>query len=1094
MPTAIYDNIGEKLLDGLKSVLPGTFRADFCVGYFNLRGWGMLADSVNKISPEAGRESCRLIVGMPPDGDEQVVRRHYAEIQVKQNHGATKGKYTELLSRQLVFGVPSREAELGLRELQKQLRGGIVKIKLYSAHPLHAKLYLAHNRGNGIDGYVGSSNLTLAGLERQGELNVDVRRVEPGVARELAEWFDARWNDPLCNDITDAVAEVIDRSWAGERKPPISPYEIYMKTVYEMAKEAISVESGRGIPKVFQGKLPELQEQAVLLAVERLYRGGGVFLGDVVGFGKTMIASAVAKVFQEEHGGNVMFLCPANLTDMWNDYRKKYAIACDVMSFASAHQLKDMSGYPLTVIDESHNLRNRDSRRHKHIADFLRDNDSRAVLLSATPYNKNYLDISGQLRLFLDPGADLGIRPEAHIAKIKSSPFGIASLPIPQSSLAAFEQSEESEDWRNLLNLFMIRRTRNQAPKDENNGRRYLAFCDGKKFYFPRRRKQWINFDMGGTTKDQYAQLYSETIVDIIGDLKLPRYGLSKYLRTPSLFGGNAPDNGKPAKPTADEKRIIENLSRAGRRLIGFTRAGLFKRLESSGPSFLLSVRRHIVRNAIYLAAIKKRGKFPVGDYLAEINEDALFDSPAIPGENEITDTHLWAGENALMQLEGSQLRERYDWIRAELFAPELERHLRADFGELLKILRVVSIAGWDPSNDRKLRELLHLCETKHRGEKMLIFSEYADTVNYIYGQMESAGVDDVAKATGGDNNLAKIVRQFSPESNNEKQRTFNEIRVLVATDALSEGQNLQDAHIVVNFDLPWGVIRHIQRAGRVDRIGQKSKIVYCYHFRPADGVDKIINLRKRLLARMRSNGELFGDEEDANPEGVYNEKQPDDTDFLSHCYGIWGRAVEQDPMLKDRIERLPMASYSAKRAGSGVVSGALAHIQTGNGMNILVQTNGEREVISQSQEKILELLKCSPDEQPILPADNHHVLVRESFLHVQKHSDESAGGRLGGAKSVRRRLHEKLGLVLRQWKDGFFDNSDLANAADGIARHVLQNEAENELRLHLRGGIGDDALAKIVVGMWNSGKLLDTRAQGNPEGVRVVCSLGLVK
>ena len=186
--------------------------------------------------------------------------------------------------------------------------------------------------------------------------------------------------------------------------------------------------------------------------------------------------------------------------------------------------------------------------------------------------------------------------------------------------------------------------------------------------------------------------------------------------------------------------------------------------------------------------------------------------------------------------------------MRSDVFIEDLAQHLRQDAQRLFSILE---LAGhWQPDQDHKLAELHKLLTKKHPGQKILIFSQFADTVSYLADQLQARGLKQMAGVTGDTEDPSDYARRFSPESNKAQDKGSpnyvspgEELRVLVATDVLSEGQNLQDAAIVVNFDLPWAIIRLIQRAGRVDRIGQKAEEILCYSFVPADGVERLIRL-----------------------------------------------------------------------------------------------------------------------------------------------------------------------------------------------------------------------------------------------------------
>ncbi|MHB8620963.1 MAG: SNF2-related protein, partial [Chloroflexota bacterium] len=507
----IFDNIATQLLPTLRDALGVSHRGDFCVGYFNLRGWRLIDELVGQwAGPPNG--ICRVLVGMQrlPQDDLRDSLSLGGSIELDNATAIRlKKKMAQDFREQLVIGAPTNQDEAGLRSLAEKLRSGKLIVRLFLRHTLHAKLYLLYREDkiNPTIGFLGSSNLTLSGLAKQGELNVDV--LEHDACDKLEKWFEDRWADRWCMDISAELAEIIETSWA--REEPIPPYYIYLKMAYHLSQEAREGLSEFQIPKEFGNRLFEYQVAAAKIASHHLSKRGGVLIGDVVGLGKTMMATAVAKIFQEDQGTEALILCPRNLISMWQEYVDKYRLYAKVASVTNVqNELPDMRRYRLVIIDESHNLRNREGQRFKIIQDYIARNDSRCVLLSATPYNKSYGDLAAQLRLFLAEDEDLGIRPEQLIALLGEPEF-IRRHQCPVRSLAAFEKTEYADDWRELMRLFMVRRTRsfieaNYSLTDES-GRKYLLMPDGGRSYFPRRQPKTAAFDFDPNNPlDQYAQ------------------------------------------------------------------------------------------------------------------------------------------------------------------------------------------------------------------------------------------------------------------------------------------------------------------------------------------------------------------------------------------------------------------------------------------------------------------------------------------------------------------------------------------------------------------------------------------------------------
>ena len=291
------------------------------------------------------------------------------------------------------------------------------------------------------------------------------------------------------------------------------------------------------IPKVFGDRLFDFQAAAVKIAAHHLNKRNGVLIGDVVGLGKTLMATAVARIFEDDYGLETLIICPKNLVPMWEDYVYQYQLRARVLSLSRVlSELPTLRRYRLVVIDESHNLRNREGKRYRAIQEYVHENESKCILLSATPYNKTYLDLSSQLRIFVDEDQDLGIRPERYISAIGGHVEFSSRHQASPRTLPAFDFSECADDWRDLMRLYLVRRTRsfiqdNYAETDHETDRKFLTYEDGTKSYFPTRVPKTVKFAIDDSNpNDQYAKLYSPKVVDIVKDLHLPRYGLGNYV------------------------------------------------------------------------------------------------------------------------------------------------------------------------------------------------------------------------------------------------------------------------------------------------------------------------------------------------------------------------------------------------------------------------------------------------------------------------------------------------------------------------------------------------------------------------------------
>jgi superfamily II DNA/RNA helicase len=1131
----IFDNIDLQLLPILRETLKVSHRADFCVGYFNLRGWRRIDDLIEQY---VGSENacCRLLIGMQSLPSDEV----YAAFSLVSGDGGIdnssivrfKKRMAAEFRQQLTIGAPTNQDEAGLRRLSHQLKTQKLIIKLFLRHFLHAKLYLVHRHDPNTPtvGFLGSSNLTLPGLAKQGELNVDI--LDHDACNKLQKWFSDRWQDYGCVDISQELAEIIDQSWA--RQELVLPYYIYLKIAYHLSHEAIAGLSEFRIPREFNN-LFDFQKAAVQLAARHVTRRGGVLVGDVVGLGKTLVGTALAKILQEDCFLETLIICPKNLVPMWQEYVNNYRLLAEVMPISQVqNKLPKLRRYRVVLIDESHNLRNREGKRYRAITEYIAANESKCILLSATPYNKSYLDLSAQLRLFVPEDQDLGLRPEALINELGGSSVGelefIRKHQCSVRSLAAFEKSEHPDDWRELMKRYMVRRTRsfikdNYAHTDET-GRKYLEFADGRRSYFPQRLPRSLKFPLEGSNTDFYSHLYSELVVEIINQLNLPRYGLGNYVISKHK-----------QLPTDTEQRFINSLFRGGKRLMGFSRTNLFKRLESSGLAFIQSIERHILRNFIYLYALEKGFDIPIGTQEAELldtrnnDEDAdsvaaaLFDTETDDDdfntlsqvETEELDTFFQASKTekvfrqraeSIYQEYTTRYQRRFKWLRSTLFdIKKLKRDLLEDAKALIDILQ--QCGEWNPQADEKLAALIKLLTETHPKDKVLIFTQFADTVRYLADNLQSSLMTNVAGVTGQSKDPTVMTGRFSPVSNGKREQisSSDELRILIATDVLSEGHNLQDCAIIVNWDLPWAIIRLIQRAGRVDRIGQNADKILCYSFLPAEGVERIINLRGRLRKRLQENAEVVGTDEaffeddDARvildlyneKSGVLDGEEDTEVDLTSEAFQIWKKATDNNPGLKKTIEEMQNVVYSTRTHIPQPVQpeGVLLYMKTTEGNDSLIYVDRDGNSVTQSQLAVLRVAACE-ESTPAIPRDKqHHELVQKGAELIAE-EEKNAGGQLGRPSGARFRSYERLKSYVEEIKETLVVSEELLKAIDEIYRYPLRQSAIDTLNRQLRSGINNQQLAKLVVDLRTDDRLCIVTEELEKREPQIICSLGL--
>lgn len=1098
--TRIFDNIAEPFAPGLTESFKIFRSFDVATGYFNLRGWRAFADLVDQkhsqmegiggsASPRPDTPIVRILVGMVhgTPGDEtldELQRQLEGAAGGGTDHTLGKARQSQLLAHlreQLMRGIPTEGDRITLQDLRRQVAAGLVELRVYTRRPLHGKTYVFHRDDpvNPRVAFVGSSNLTAAGLASNYELNVDV--VDQDATAKLAAWFDDRWTDVFTYQIDDDLLALIDESWAS---PALrSPYEVYLKLCYDMSRDVRDGLAEYDISGPIKSQLLDYQKEAVQTLARRLGFRGGTMLGDVVGLGKTLTAVAVALLLLEEERYSTLVVCPKNLVEMWEEHLHEYQVPSKVVSYSMAAKvLPELRRYQLVIVDESHTLRTDTRQDYQALHKYIRDNGSRVLLLTATPYNIGFKDVANQIGLYLDPDTDLGLQPSEALRK---DPRLADRVDGKVSTLAAFTQSSEPEDWKRLMSEHLVRRTRTFIKRQAEDAGQvdeagiYLTFSNGDKFHFPRRVAKPLDHTFDA--HDPAALMIGDSTLDAIQGLRLPRYDLRRYVRT------------KGISLTEEEQEILEKWERGRGQVKGFVQTSFYKRLSSCGWSFVISLKRHADRNRLFLYALENNRPLPTGTIL-----DAMF-SPSDTDE-DFDPEDLNSDPETQYNLLLAKSPTSITWVRAEMFADALAEHLAEDTAVIDELL--ATFGDWTYLTDSKLARLIQLLQEEHPGEKVLVFTEYKDTADYVSRSLMEQGLAAVGVATGETENPTEIARRFSPHSNltpgaverRAEVVDTDELRVLVATDVLSEGQNLQDAHIVVNYDLPWAIIKLIQRAGRVDRLGQASPTVTVYSLFH-ESVEEVISLRKRIKERLADSAQAFGSDEQffGDPretkflEDLYNGKLDDDelegdVDAASLAFEVWRKATDNNPGLAKRIVGLPdlLTATRPPRLTDNLPPGVGCMIRTASGMDAYGYANSEGTLQLLTGHEVLRLFACEP-ETAAQPLRKDHDALLASLVQGEDAPMAKPHLHEGQLRGVRKSVWGRLSGTV------FQSNPDIAEALDALHRSPLTQEAERKLRRRLAD---HQELADTLVALHRSKTLVLAASAQDP--IRIVSSMGV--
>ncbi len=1101
----IIDNRSEKLAEHINLILDSTERARFAVGYFFLSGFQSIAEELQNV------KELRLLIGNTTNREtleqlaegyrrlEQVAAVAEAQAYPKRAEvGHIQTETAENISESVALMEQTDESEALIKTLVDMIAEQRLLARVYTKGRLHAKAYIFDYNGDGRYekgiAVVGSSNLTLSGVSHNTELNVVVQ----GNANhaELCRWFDELWDE--AEDFDESLMELMKSSWA---IAPVSPYDIYMKTLYELVKDRLK--GGDEADILWDDKitrqLADFQKVAVRQAVQTIRDYGGVFVSDVVGLGKSYIGAAIIKHFEWTDHVRPLIICPASLVEMWERYNEVYQLNARVLSMGllreddsgavegmhstTAAILDDVKyrDRDFVLIDESHNLRHPNTQRYKVVQAFLATG-RRCCFLTATPRNKNPWDVYHQIKLFHpDDLTDLPIHPANLRDYFRLTAIGERELP-------------------DLLRHILIRRTRNHilrwygfdAETDErvdpsqfqeyrDGHRQAYVLVGGKKQFFPKRVLETISYSIEDVYRGLYFRLRGylggKLTTGSTGKLTYARYGLWNYVIE-----------------TKQEEEPYASLQGSGANLRGLMRVLLFKRFESSVYAFKETIRRLLSLHEHFVSALEN-GIVPAGE-----EARAILYEPSAAEEQDLMD--------ALRKVSGRYSIGDFDIKR-------LREHLESDIRLLREILAMVEPITAD--QDAKLQVLKErLSEPPLSDGKCLIFTQYADTARYLFDNLNPNGErDDIEVIYSGEKSKERVVGRFAPKANPEYQfqRGESELSTLIATDVLAEGLNLQDGDKIINYDLHWNPVRLIQRFGRIDRIGSEHDVIYGFNFLPETGIERHLRLRARLRYRIQEIHDTIGEDaaildqseqlNEAAMYAIYEQKgehlgglEADEKLInLNEAEELLRQLRREDPAEYERITKLRDGIRTGIPKGS---KGTYLFCQAGRYQQLfLLDEKGD--IISKDIPRILTAIECGPDlSSASLPTDYNALIMRVKGVFAQEISARQA------ERKHTRSLTQAQQYVLKELPLIFAVATDEDIAAqiatlEAAFRRPITSALNRELNLLRRNGVAGTALLKNLSHLYRQHNMKEwgtegQNAQFEHEAIpRIICSAALV-
>ncbi len=808
----------------------GGARLDIASAYFNVGGYALLADSLDRLA------GARLLLGAeptPPErrprvlGDESARPERAAADRLRR---ALEGLAADLATDRDLLGFSS-EADAAMRRLVAWLRSGAVQVRRLEGRFLHGKAFLIADGSHGV--VAGSSNFTRAGLSTNVELNLG--NYSPHVVGQVREWFEELWAEAADYDLA-ALFE--------GRFEPHPPQLIYLRMLWQLyGEDLISEAAAEGAPQIH---LTSFQTDGLWRARRILGERNGVLVADEVGLGKTFLAGELIREAALDRRQRVLVITPATLRDgPWRAFRAEFNLPMELISYeelaadprlnppdadtgtgtpsvpAPKLAARDVNDYAMVVIDEAQNLRNPSTQRAAALRELLKGTPpKKLVLLTATPVNNSLWDLYWLLSYFL--------RNDAAFADV-----GIGSL--RDHFAAAMAQNPDDltpEHLFDVLDAVAVRRTRSFVKRFYPNDTVRIGGRT-EPITFPTPRVRRVNYDFDAVLPgffDRVARALNPDAAPADPEaLTLARYAPSQY-------------------------RLDRDLDSYEVQLAGLLRSGLLKRFESSPHAFAQTCERMAASHDAF-GSLLAAGRVAVGEALADW---AATDSDDIEEVDQYLDAHVSRTDDAaLYEAEklASHVERDRDLLRSlGAAARTVTRANDPNLAELVERLAAISAEA--------AKRGMGAADTRDR-RKVLIFSYFSDTVDWIGEHLEEAsGIDQRLAAYRG--RIVSLsgstpaphkdaaVWGFAPRTTDAPAGCDEDrFDILVTTDVLAEGVNLQQARHIINYDLPWNPMRLVQRHGRIDRIGSQHSEVIMHCVFPDARLDDLLGLEAVLHRKL---------------------------------------------------------------------------------------------------------------------------------------------------------------------------------------------------------------------------------------------------
>ena len=892
-----------KKFEGVFTHNPDIERFDALVGYLRASGYFAIrphCENVPKI---------RILVGINVD---EIVESYSRRGQLfLADSGAAIEKFRKALREDIQQSTYSREVEEGIVQFTEDVISGKIEIKAHPTKNLHAKIYIflpsgfnQHKPGAVI---TGSSNLTAAGLGtedkvRNYEFNVVLHDFDD--VEFASTEFNRLWEEGV-SILPTEIQEIREKSFLRE---DITPFQLYIKLLIEYFGAAIEYDpnSEADLPQGFLRLA--YQMDAVSQGFHLLQKHRGFFLADVVGLGKTVIATLIAKKFFYQNGfpnhiSSTLIIVPPALKENWETFKEKFELKeTEIITCGSLHKIRDPRKYDLIIVDEAHKFRSDQSQGYEVLQKICKSPtkqplpdgsfaEKRVILVSATPLNNKPDDIRNLLLLFQD-GKDSTITGVSNLQRFFSRHQREydAAMRNPDRKQAQKKVAAIYADIRsNVVEEITIRRTRKDLLETDI----YKSDLEKQGINFPKVEAPIkIFYELDSSIES----LYDDTVKALSDDLSYNRYRAISHL-VPELR-----QRYKSASLISDQlTRIMKTM--------------LLKRLDSSFHAFRKSLERFRDATEAMVKMFDKGRIFiapeeNVTEYILEGREEELLD--------RITTLAL-TDPSVLI-------------CKPEDFDPKFLGELKSDLVRLKGLTAAWEKVDVDPKFDEFLTHLKHKLfdPAINQERKLIIFSEAKDTTDYLLKRLKFEGFERLLAidASNRKAHAAELKANFDANASvNEKK---DDIDIVITTEVLAEGVNLHRSNILINYDTPWNSTRLMQRVGRVNRIGSTAPKIYIYNFFPTAKVDQQIALEKKALLKLQAfhsalgeDSQIYSQEEEIDNFGLFEmapeEERDERLEFLDELRRFRRDHIADFKMIRNLPLRARVGRKDADRAGSTI-------------------------------------------------------------------------------------------------------------------------------------------------------------------------------